>query len=324
MEKFKPANTGDSVAHHSFAEIAQRIALLEKKYAAAGQDIVSYLDGLIYADYITYWEYVNLDVLLNIQHPLTSFPDEVIFITYHQITELYFSLIRHAIHQITDAPLLTYKLFVTQMQRVSDYIDQLNSSFVVMITGMDKDQFLKFRMSLLPASGFQSVQIRQIELLSTPVANLLTPLKRPELLNTSPAMQYQNIYWKSGATEIQSNQKTLTLKQFEVKYDTELLQLATDYNNKNLYTKYLQLPENEKNADGELEQLLKKYDQYLNVGWKLMHLKAATRFLHKSPEDLAATGGTNWQKYLPAKNQQIIFFPTLYTPAELENWGRKM
>ena len=41
-----------------------------------------------------------------------------------------------------------------------------------MIDGMDKDQFLKFRMALLPSSGFQSVQYRMIELRSTDLGNL--------------------------------------------------------------------------------------------------------------------------------------------------------
>ena len=37
-----------------------------------GQDIVSYLDGLLYADYLTYWDYIDLDVLLTLQKPKTS------------------------------------------------------------------------------------------------------------------------------------------------------------------------------------------------------------------------------------------------------------
>ena len=72
--------------------VVEKLNALAKKYDAMGQDIVSYLDGLLYADYLTYWEYVDLDILLNLQHPKTSFPDEMVFIIYHQITELYFKL----------------------------------------------------------------------------------------------------------------------------------------------------------------------------------------------------------------------------------------
>ena len=45
-----------------------------------------------HADFPTYWDYINLDTLLSLQHPVTPFPDEQIFIIYHQTTELYFKL----------------------------------------------------------------------------------------------------------------------------------------------------------------------------------------------------------------------------------------
>ena len=73
--------------------VLSRLKLLQDKYAAMGQDLTSYLDGLLYADFPTYWDYINLDTLLSLQHPVTPFPDEEIFITYHQITELYFSIV---------------------------------------------------------------------------------------------------------------------------------------------------------------------------------------------------------------------------------------
>jgi tryptophan 2,3-dioxygenase len=45
--------------------------------------------------------------------------------------------------------------------------------------------------------------------------------------------------------------------------------------------------------------------------------------LFKSPEkELKATGGTNWQKYLPPRFQKQIFFPELYSEEEIENWGK--
>ena len=75
--------------------ILQKLELLQEKYAAMGQDLSSYLDGLLYADYRTYWDLIHLDTLLSLQRPQTSFHDEVVFIVYHQITELYFKLTLH-------------------------------------------------------------------------------------------------------------------------------------------------------------------------------------------------------------------------------------
>jgi tryptophan 2,3-dioxygenase len=66
--------------------------MLQEKYNAMGQDMTSYLDGLLHADFLTYWDYIHLDTLLSLQSPKTPFPDEEIFIMYHQITELYFKL----------------------------------------------------------------------------------------------------------------------------------------------------------------------------------------------------------------------------------------
>ncbi len=54
----------------------------------------------------------------------------------------------------------------------------------------------------------------------------------------------------------------------------------------------------------------------------MVHLKSAARYLQKDPEDIAATGGTNWQKYLPPKHQRRVFYPSLWSEDELKNWGR--
>ena len=69
-------------------EIEKKLEQLNEKYAEMGQDLSSYLDGLLYADVTTYWDYIELETLLSLQKPKTSFPDEKIFIIYHQITEL--------------------------------------------------------------------------------------------------------------------------------------------------------------------------------------------------------------------------------------------
>src|SRR3954468_5546405 len=84
-------------------ELIKRLEALEKKYNAMGQDLVSYLDGLLYADFLTYWDYIHVDTLLSLQNPRTSFPDEEIFIIYHQITELYFKLCMNEFAQLANA-----------------------------------------------------------------------------------------------------------------------------------------------------------------------------------------------------------------------------
>ena len=75
--------------------IADKIKQLEDKYAQMGQDLNSYLEGLLLSNYLTYWDYTQVETLLTLQNPRTDYPDEMIFIMYHQITELYFKLALH-------------------------------------------------------------------------------------------------------------------------------------------------------------------------------------------------------------------------------------
>jgi tryptophan 2,3-dioxygenase len=63
-------------------------------------------------------------------------------------------------------------------------------------------------------------------------------------------------------------------------------------------------------------------DVNVNINWPLSHYKSAVRYLQKDPEDIAATGGTNWQKYLPPRFQKRIFYPELWSEEEQTNWGK--
>ncbi|MBO9676187.1 MAG: tryptophan 2,3-dioxygenase [Sphingobacteriaceae bacterium] len=302
-------------------EIKDKLNRLQEKYMAMGQDMASYLDGLLYADFLTYWDYIHLDTLLSLQNPKTPFPDEEIFIMYHQITELYFKLALHECKQLAEHENLTAEFFTARVKRINSYFNALTTSFDVMVDGMEKEQFLKFRMSLLPASGFQSGQYRMIEICATDFIRLVDKSKREELSAATIEEQFEHIYWKFGATELASGKQTLTLKQFIKKYAAQFLQLAKDRSLNNFSALYHQLQ-----AKGEdvsvLAEELRKLDLYVNVEWPLSHYKSAVRYLEKDPVDVAATGGTNWQKYLPPRFQKRIFYPFLWTDEQMEEWGK--
>src|ERR1044071_9629778 len=165
--------------------LQEQLQKLQQKYAAMGQDLSSYLDGLLYSDYITYWDYIHVDTLLSLQNPETSFPDEKVFIIYHQITELYFKLVLLEIEQITTRENIDEKFFIERLDRMIRYFQNLENSFEIMVNGMEKEQFLKFRMAPLPASGFQSAQYRFIEFASTDLTNLVSMDERERLRNRS-------------------------------------------------------------------------------------------------------------------------------------------
>jgi len=289
------------------------------------QDLSSYLDGLLYADYLTYWDYIHLDTLLSLQNPKTNIPDEKIFIMYHQVTELYFKLCMHEYEQLAEKETMDVKFLTSRISRINRYFEALITSFDIMVDGMDPQQFLKFRMSLLPASGFQSGQYRMIEICSANFKRLVAKEVRDtfkdDVTDDDIEKMYEYIYWKAGATELATGKKTLTLVQFEEKYQKQFILLAKKYRTKNLWTLYKTLTAEEQ-ANEALKNSLKQMDINVNINWPLSHYKSAVRYLQKDPEDIAATGGTNWQKYLPPRFQKRIFYPELWSAEEIEEWGK--
>lgn len=297
----------------------EQLQKLQQKYDVMGQDLSSYLEGLLYADYLTYWDYIHVDTLLSLQNPKTQFKDEKVFIVYHQITELYFYLILWELEQITSTEAPTETFACERIGRMVRYFRHLEKTFEIMVDGLEKEQFLKFRMALLPSSGFQSAQYRQIELASTDLINLVNTVARASLDENSPIdLLLEQLYWRSGATELATGKKTLTLQQFEAKYMKQFREKGIHFRDNNLRKWYLKyFPK-----QASVGTLLREFDQLANVLWPLAHLKAASRYLQKSPEDIKATGGTNWQKYLPPRFQKIIFFPELWSEVEKDEWGK--
>ena len=304
------------------AELKEKLSQLNEKYTALGEDFNAYLEGLLHADVTAYWDYIQLDTLLSLQKPKTSFPDEVVFIMYHQITELYFKLALREFEALGQMTSLNKTHFIDRVGRINRYFDALVKSFEVMIDGMDREEFLKFRMSLLPASGFQSAQYREIEIYSTDFINLVAKDVREEKRGVKDINQlFDHIYWKAGATEAESGKKTLTLIQFEEKYKGHFIALGNHCKDKNLWQVYLRLSK-EDQADENVKQVLRQNDTNVNINWPLAHYKSAVKYLARQDKDVAATGGTNWQKYLPPRFQKRIFYPELWTTTEHENWGK--
>ncbi|WP_026464681.1 tryptophan 2,3-dioxygenase family protein [Adhaeribacter aquaticus] len=303
-------------------EVLEQLRRLKEKYAALGQDLAAYLEGLYHADFTNYWDYIHLDTLLSLQTPRTNFPDEKIFIIYHQITELYFKLCLNEYEMIGNDPHITLSMLLMRIKRINRYFENLIDSFDVMVDGMDPKQFLQFRMALMPASGFQSVQFRMIEICSTDLRNLTDQEKRKTLgLEITHDEMMGCIYWKAGATEIETGTKTLTLLQFEHKYTDFLIKHAQEFKDKNVWLMVKRLPEHDQNNPKLIRQL-KELDSNVNVNWPLMHYKSAVRYLQNEQGTLAATGGTNWRQYLPPKFQKRIFFPEIWSEKELEEWGK--
>jgi tryptophan 2,3-dioxygenase len=55
----------------------------------------------------------------------------------------------------------------------------------------------------------------------------------------------------------------------------------------------------------------------------MAHYRAAEKYLESKGAPAEATGGSDWKKYMLPKYQRRIFFPELWSPAELETWGEQ-
>jgi tryptophan 2,3-dioxygenase len=117
---------------------------------------------------LTYGSYLRLGDLLD-QQRLESDPpahDELLFITIHQVYELWFKQVLHELTASRDA-MLTGEVWLAQhlLRRVHT-IERTLTQQVDILETMTPQDFGEFRHRLSPASGFQSVQFREIEFLS--------------------------------------------------------------------------------------------------------------------------------------------------------------
>ena len=122
-------------------------------------------DGVVtdFQDRMTYGGYLQLDLLLAAQKPLSAHHDELLFVIQHQTSELWFKLILHELraaiaHVQRDQLSATFKI----LARVKHIQAQLVAQWSVLAT-LTPTEYLKFRHVLGPASGFQSLQNRLIE-----------------------------------------------------------------------------------------------------------------------------------------------------------------
>ena len=289
---------------------------IDEKYQAMGQNPDVHLSGLLHAEPITYWDYIQVEALLGLQVKRTNLPDEMVFIMYHQINELLFKMVQWELGQVQQAGISTAK-FAMHLDRISRYFDMLSQSFSIMGDGMEKEQYMKFRDTLTPASGFQSAQYRFIEFASTDIINLIDRRFRDGFDSSDTENSFEHVYWQAAGKNYHTGEKNALLRNFETKYKAEFLGFLDRHRDKNLWHIYRSLPENER-SDEALVKAMRHYDYTVNVTWVMAHLNAARKYLGNAE----ATGGSDWQKYMHPKYQKRIFFPGLWSEEELAQWGQ--
>lgn len=299
---------------------------LEDKFGAIGQNLDTHLEGLLHSTPITYWDYIQTDALLELQTQRTNLPDEMVFIMYHQVNELLFKMILWEIEQVSKNTSLTAAFFCEKLMRVSRYFDMLTSSFNIMREGMDRAQYMKFRTTLTPASGFQSAQYRKIEFASTDLINLIDARFRDTIdRNTSYEHALEHLYWQAAGKDFKTGKKSYLLSSFEKRYHSEFIDFTQEYNTINLYAKFKGLPKQVK-QDPDLLKAMRHFDYTVNITWVMAHYNAARYYIGGSDnqEAVAATGGSDWTKYMLPKYQKRVFFPEVWSDQELADWGKNV
>jgi tryptophan 2,3-dioxygenase len=117
---------------------------------------------------LTYGSYLRVAELLD-QQRLESDPpahDELLFITIHQVYELWFKQLLHEVEASRDAMLDGNLWWARHLLARVDAIENVLIQQIRVLETMTPQDFLVFREKLAPASGFQSVQFRELEFLS--------------------------------------------------------------------------------------------------------------------------------------------------------------
>lgn len=297
---------------------------LKQKFDAIDQNTDTHLEGLLWSKPITYWDYIQTDALLNLQTQRTILPDEMVFIMYHQVNELLFKMILWEIKQVCHTAEPSPEFFTEKLRRISRYFDMLTTSFDIMGDGMEVAQYMKFRNTLTPASGFQSAQYRLIEFASTDLINLIDYRFRATIdRNTPYTHAFEHLYWQAAGKDHATGKKSYLILEFERKYKDHFLNFMEEYNTINLWRKFKELPlESQQNTN--LVAAMRHYDKTVNITWVMGHYNAAVKYIESGQGNGEATGGSDWKKYMLPKYQRRIFFPELWSEEELKTWGENV
>jgi tryptophan 2,3-dioxygenase len=243
------------------------------------------LGGMGYQDAsgrrLSYESYLRIPELLDLQHGLTAAHDELLFIAIHQAYELWFKVLLHELEAARDAidadDLRAARHYLARVK----VIEALLVEQVGVLETMAPQDFLTFRSELAPASGFQSVQFREIEFLSG--------LKEPGYLKA--------VEGEPGArAQLERRLAEPTLSDaFAALLERRRVTVGDLYRHGNRHADVL-----------ELAEALLDHDEGFRL-WRLRHVEMVERQIGDKP----GTGGSTGVRYLQSTLGKR-FFPELW------------
>ena len=253
----------------------------------------------------SYSQYLNLDKLLDAQHPLSYQHDEMLFIVIHQVSELWMKLCLHELGATVDCirrddlgP--TFKM----LARVSTIQQQLLQSWDVLATITPYD-YSAFRNTLGRSSGFQSPQYRMLEfLIGNKNADLI------EVFRSDPPA-YELLERALSAPSLYDEVlRLLSRRGLAIPPQAVDRDFAQPYQaSKQVAAAWLSVYHNSvKDWDlYELAERLVDLDYKFQL-WRFTHMKTVERIIGAK----RGTGGTGGVSYL-TKALELKFFPELWT-----------
>ena len=253
---------------------------------------------------LSYSQYLNLDKLLDAQHPLSYQHDEMLFIIIHQVSELWMKLCLHELNATVacvrrDDLGPTFKM----LARVSTLQQQLLHSWDVLATITPYD-YSAFRNTLGKSSGFQSPQYRMLEfLIGNKNADMIKVFR-----NDPPA--YEMLERALRAPSLYDEAlRLLSRRGFDLPPEAIDRDFTQPYQaSKQVAAAWLSVYHNsEKEWDlYELAERLVDLDYKFQL-WRFSHVKTVERIIGST----RGTGGTGGVSYL-TKALELKFFPELW------------
>ena len=253
---------------------------------------------------LTYNSYLRVPDLLALQCYESKPPahDELLFITIHQAYELWFKQILFELDTVvelmkSDQVYEAWRL----LQRVLAIEKLLVSQIHILETMMPRD-FLRFRSALNPASGFQSIQFRELE--------FLTGIRDRTLLRyiDQSSDDSKRLQARLEAPSLRTWFYRLLKRQgFEVEVPPEEEEIGAEMREKNLEGLFglYRYPEDHFHLYTLAESLV-EHDQNLLL-WRFHHVRVVERLIGTKP----GTGGSSGVKYLSSTLSQRAY-PVLW------------
>jgi tryptophan 2,3-dioxygenase len=251
---------------------------------------------------LSYGSYLHIDELLSLQRPLSSpeHHDEMLFIIIHQVYELWFKQLLHetaaVVHALDRGELLQTAKHFRRIHTIQRLLEQQ----IDVLETMTPQEFNAFRDNLNPASGFQSIQFRELE--------FVCGVRRTETLQYIQMTDPQRSRLERLLHEPSLYDKVKALlrrRGFAVETHDELLLT---------YKTIYEHPEAQYDLYLLLEDLIEFDERFLL--WRGRHVRMVERMIGGKK----GTGGSLGAAYL-AKTLDYRFFPELWEVRTLLGGG---